>query len=72
MGHRIERYFWDEKQVLLDIENKAQQRNERLFLYHQILMSAPNYFSFDQKQNFVAKKQITLKSTIVFILEGFM
>ena len=60
MGHRIER---DEKEVLLDIENKLQQRNERLFLYHQILMSAPNYFSFDQKQNFVAKKRITLKST---------
>ena len=47
---RTERYFWDEKEVLLDIENKAQQQNERLFLYNQISMSASNYFSLDQKQ----------------------
>ena len=47
MGQRIERYFWDEKETLLDMENKAQQQNERLFLYHQILMSARNYFSLD-------------------------
>ena len=47
MGQRIERYFWDEKEILLDMENKAQQQNERLFLYHQILMSARNYFSLD-------------------------
>ena len=39
MGQRIERYFWHGKEILLDIENKDQQQNERMFLYHQILMS---------------------------------
>ena len=36
---RIERYFWEEKESLLEIENRAQEFEERLFLYHQILMS---------------------------------
>ena len=33
MGQRIERYFWYEKENLLKTENKAQELNERLFLY---------------------------------------
>ena len=41
MAQRIERYFWHEKETLLDRENKALQQNETLFLYFQILMSAP-------------------------------
>ena len=45
MGQEIERYFWNKKETLLDIENKAQQQNERLALYYQILMSAPNYLN---------------------------
>ena len=45
MGQGIERYFWNKKETLLDIENKAQQQNERLALYYQILMSAPNYLN---------------------------
>ena len=50
MGQRIERYFWNEKETLLDIENKSQKQNKRLFLYHQVSMSAPNYFLLDQKK----------------------
>ena len=42
MGQRIERYFWNEKAILLNIENKAQIQHERLLLYHQILTSTPN------------------------------
>ena len=48
MGQRIERYFWYEKEVLLDIENKAQEQHGRLFLYHQIFTSEPNYFLLEQ------------------------
>ena len=43
-GHRIEKYFWDEKENLLDIENKVQELNKRLFLYWQILTSEPHFF----------------------------
>ena len=69
MDQRIETYFWDEKEVLLNIKNKAQKQHERL-LYHQILKSTPNYFLLDKKQDFVAKKQLILNDTKDFILEG--
>ena len=70
MGQRIERYFLDEKWVLLNIKHKAQKQHERLLLYHQILTSMPNYFLLDKKQDFVAKKQLIFKDTKYFILEG--
>ena len=70
MNQRIETYFWDEKEVLLNIKNKAQKQHERLLLYHQILTSMPNYFLLDKKQDFVAKKQLILNDTKDFILEG--
>ena len=70
MGQRIERYFWHGKETLLDIENKDQQQNERMFLYHQILMSALNYFLLDQKENFITKKPLIFKDTKGIILEG--
>ena len=43
-GQSIEKYFWDEKENLLDIENKVQGLNKRLFLYWQILTSEPHFF----------------------------
>ena len=43
-GQGIEKYFWDEKENLLDIENKVQELNKRLFLYWQILTSEPHFF----------------------------
>ena len=61
MGQRIEKYFWHEKETLLNIENKTQQQNKRLFLYHQILMSGPDYFLLDQKENFIAKAPLIFK-----------
>ena len=70
MNQRIETYFWDEKEVLLNIKNKAQKQHERLLLYYQILKSTPNYFLLDKKQDFVAKKQLIFKDTKYFILEG--
>ena len=70
MGQKIERCFWDGKEALLEKENKAQEQNERLLLYHQILTSAPNYFLLDKKQDFVAKKQLIFKNTRDSVLEG--
>ena len=70
MDQRTETYFWDEKEVLLNIKNKAQKHHERLLLYYQILKSTPNYFLLDKKQDFVAKKQLIFKDTKYFILEG--
>ena len=32
MGQKKDKYFWDEKENLLAIENKAQKLNERFFL----------------------------------------
>ena len=43
-GQGIEKYFRDEKENLLDIENKVQELNKRLFLYWQILTSEPHFF----------------------------
>lgn len=52
-------------------KSKAQEQNKRLLLYHQILMSAANYFLLHQKENFVEKKtQLIFKSTRDFVLEG--
>ena len=48
MGKRIERYFWDEKENLLVIENKA--LNKRLFLYRKILTSEPQCFFIKSKR----------------------
>ena len=70
MGQGIERYFWNKKETLLDIKNKARQQNERLALYYQILMSAPNYFLLDQKEHFTTKKPLIFKDTKDIILGG--
>ena len=68
MGRRIERYFWNEKENLLNTENKAQKLNERLFLYYQILMSEPHMFLLNQKENFIGKKTMIPKNTIEIVL----
>ena len=63
MGLRIERYFWNETKNFLAIENKAQQLNERINLYSQILTSEPQCLLFDQKDNFINKKFNIFKDT---------
>ena len=70
MGQRIERYFWHEKENLLKIETKAQELNERLFLYHQVLMNEPLIFSLNQKENFVSEDKLIPKSIKEIVLDG--
>ena len=52
MGQRVEKYFWNEKEKLLEIEKRALKNNSRLYLYHQILTSTPKFFNISQKDNF--------------------
>ena len=56
MGQRIERYFWKEKEKLLDIENRTQQLDEILNLYRQILSSVLQYLLLDPEDKFFDKK----------------
>ena len=58
------------KKNLLTIENKAQELNERLFLYRQILTSEPQRFLLDQKENFMGEKILIFKDTKDIILSG--
>ena len=52
MGQRVEKYFWNKKEKLLEIEKRALKNNSRLYLYHQILTSTPKFFNISQKDNF--------------------
>ena len=38
-GKKIEKYFWEEKEVLFNMEKDALKNTPRLYLYHQILVS---------------------------------
>ena len=51
-SQKIEKYFWEEKEYLLTLENEALRSHPRLHLYHQILMSAPKIFNINQKSDF--------------------
>ena len=59
-GQGIEKYFWDEKENLLDIENKVQELNKRLFLYWQILTSEPHFFCQIKKKILQVKNLLFL------------
>ena len=69
-GQKIERYFWDKKEELLEKENKAQKQNKRLSIYHEILTNSGNYFKLGQKENFIKRKQLIFKNTKHFVLKG--
>ena len=52
MGQRIEKHFWNEKEKLLEIERKSLEHNSPLYLYNQILTTAPKCFYIGQKDSF--------------------
>ena len=64
------RYFWDKKEQLLEKENKAQKQNKRFSIYDEMLANAVDYFLWDQKENFVKRRQIIFKNTRDFVLEA--
>ena len=70
MGQRIEKYFWNEKEKLLEIEKKALKNNPRLYLYHQILTTTPKFFNISQKDNFKEEnRKLFRKNTKDIVLE---
>ena len=71
MGQRIEKYFWNEKEKLLEIERKALKNNSRLYLYPQILTTAPKFFNISQKDNFKQEKiKLFKKNAKDIVLDG--
>ena len=71
MDQRIEKYFRNGKEKLLKIERKELKNNSWLFLYHQILTTAPKFFDIGQKGNFKQEKiKLLKKSTKDIILDG--
>ena len=71
MGQRIEKYFWNEKEKLLEIEKKALKNNPRLYLYHQILTTTPKFFNISQTDNFKQEnRKLFRKNTKDIVLEG--
>ena len=71
MGQRVEKYFWNEKEKLLEIEKRALKNNSRLYLYHQILTSTPKFFNISQKDNFKQEnRSLFKKNTKDIVSEG--
>ena len=69
-SQRIEKYFWQEKDKLLAMENKAQLINEKLNAYKEILNGAMQYFPLDQKDNFNKQPPNILKDKRDFIFKS--
>ena len=70
-GQKIEKYFWNEKEKLLEIEKETLKNNPRLYLYHQILTTSPKIFNINQKDNFKQEKKKLFKKTIKdVVLDG--
>ena len=61
---KIEKYFWEEKEVLLNMKKKALKSNPRLYFYHQILISQPKIFNINQKNDFKHQNRTLLKRNI--------
>ena len=60
-GQKIEKYFWEEKGILFNLEQNALKNNPRLYLYCQILMSSPKIFNINQKNDFEQQKKNVVK-----------
>ena len=70
-SQKIEKYFWEGKEVLLNMEKKALKNNPRLYFYHQILMSQPKIFNINQKNDFEHQNRTLLKrNTKEIVLSG--
>ena len=70
---KIEKYFWEEKKYLFNLETEPLKSHPRIYLYHQILMSATKIFNIGQKMispNKKKKKTLFKRNTKDIILEG--
>ena len=63
-GQRIEKYFWNQKEKVLEIE-----KIKLLYVYHQILTTEPKVFNINCKENFNQEhKKFVQKSTKDIVL----
>ena len=75
-GQRIEKYFWNEKENLLELENAALKKSERLNLLYGILIQVPNIvdlncINFNRSTKFLYREEQN-KTVLDFILsEGW-
>ena len=58
-GQKLEKYFWEEKEHLSNLELRALKNHPRLYLYNQILISVPKLFNISQKNDFTQQKKNT-------------
>ena len=73
-GRKIEKYFWKEKETLLELEKEALKRNERLDVLDNILKQVPKITAlssqkFDRNTKFLYKEKIN-QSILDYILES--
>ena len=71
-GQKIEKYFWKEKEMLLELQKDALKKNERLNVLDNILKQVPKIVSlttqkFDRNTKLLHKEKIN-KSTLDYIL----
>ena len=70
-SQKIEKCFWEEKEVLFNKEKDSLKNTPRLYLYHQVLMSTPKIFNINQKNDFIQQNKTLLKrNTRDIILSG--
>ena len=62
-GQKIEKYFWEEKEKLHQMEKKALKNVPRLYLYHQMLMLNLKIVNINQKGDFRSLKPSLIKKT---------
>lgn len=61
IGKKIEKYFWKEKEKLLEMEKNALKNTPSLYFYHQILMQHPKIVNINQKDDFDTNTKILIK-----------
>ena len=69
-GKKIEKYFWEEKEVLLEKENKALKQHKRLSIYHKMLTSSVECFPLEKEENFKPETKSFLKIHVTLYLKG--
>ena len=71
---KIEKYFWKEKEMLLELEKEALKKNKRLDILDNILKQVPKITAlssqkFDRNSKFLYKEKIN-QSILDYILES--
>ena len=70
-GQKIENIFGTKTRSNQKLKKKTLKNNPRLYLYRQILMTAPKFFNINQKDNSKReKKKLFKKATQDIVLGG--